>query len=55
MTVVLLNGAEPFEQIIKTLTTEENLVKIARALSEKKTFKTYTILYIYIAPGVEGR
>ena len=26
-----------------------NLVKIAQAVSEKKTFKNYTILYMYIA------
>ena len=26
-----------------------NLLKIAQAVSEKKTFKNYTILYMYIA------
>ena len=28
-----------------------NLVKIAQAISEKKTFDDYTILYMYIAQG----
>ena len=44
---ILFNCAEPFEQIGNTLLTEDpmrNLVKIARTVSEKKTFKNYTIL-----------
>ena len=43
---------EPFEQIGNTLLTEGpmwNLVKIAQMVSEKQTFKNYTILYMYIA------
>ena len=28
-----------------------NLVKIGQAVSEKKTFKNYDILYMYIAQG----
>ena len=42
MEVILFSGAEPFEQIVNTLLTEGpmwNLVKIAQAVSEKKTFK----------------
>ena len=53
MAVILYNGAESFEQIISTLSTEGpmwNLVKIACMVSEK-TFKNYTILYMYIAQG----
>ena len=49
---LLFNGAEPFEQIVNTLATEGfmwNLVKIAQAVSKKKTFKDYTILNMYIA------
>ena len=54
MAASLFNGAESFEQIVNTLSTEDlmrNLVKIARAVSEKKTFKDFTILYLYIAQG----
>ena len=54
MAASFFNGAEPFEQIVNTLSTEgsiRSLVKIARAVSEKKTFKKYTILYMYIAQG----
>ena len=54
MAAVLLNDAEPFEQIVNTLSTEGpvwNLVKNAHAVSEKETFKNYTILYMYIAQG----
>ena len=46
MAAILISGAKPFEQIGKTLLTEGpmwNLVKIAQAVSEKKTFKNYTI------------
>ena len=56
MAAILFNGAEPFEQIGSTLSTEEtmwNLVKSAQAVSEK-TFKNYTILDMYIAQG-EGQ
>ena len=55
MVTILLNGAEPFEQIGNTISTEGpmwNLVKIAQAVSQK-TFKNYTILYMYIAEGQE--
>ena len=51
MAAILFDGAEPFEQIGNTLLTEgpmRNLVKIAQAVSEKKTFKNYTILYILV-------
>ena len=51
---ILFNGAEPFEQIGNTLSTEGStwsLMKIAPAVSEKKTCKNYTILYTCIAQG----
>ena len=54
MAAILFNCAKPFEQIGNTLLTEGpmgNLVKIAQTVSEQKTFKNYTILYMYIAQG----
>ena len=53
MAAILKFGAEPVEQIINTLTTEGpmwNLVEIAQAVSAK-TFKSYTLLYMYVAQG----
>ena len=53
MAAILLNGADPFEQIGNTLSTEGpmwNLEKIAQAAS-KKQFKNYTTLYMYTAHG----
>ena len=50
MAATFFNGTEPFEQIVNTLSTEApmgNLVKIGQVVSEK-TFKNYTILYMYI-------
>ena len=52
MAAILFISAEPFEQIGNTLLTEgpkRNLVKTA--VSEKKTFKNYTILHMYVAQG----
>ena len=52
----VFNGAEPFEEIVNTLSTKGpmwNLVKIAQAISEKKTFKNNIILYMYIAKRQE--
>ena len=54
MAAILLDGTEPFEQIVNILLTEcpmWNLVKIAHAVSEKETFKNYTMLYMYIDLG----
>ena len=51
MVAILFNGMEPFEQIVNILSTEGamwNLVKIAYMVSEKETFKNYTILHMYI-------
>ena len=51
---ILFNGAEPFKQIDNTPSTDRpmyNLVKIGQAVSEKKTFKDYVILYMYTAQG----
>ena len=53
MRAILFIGAEPFEEIVSTPSTEGpmwNLVKIAQAVWEKK-FKNYTILYMYVAQG----
>ena len=53
MAVILFSGAEPFEQIDNILSTTEgpewNPVKTVQAVSEKKTFKDFTILNMYIA------
>ena len=52
MVAILFNGAETTEQIGYTSLTEGpmwNLVKIDQAVSDKKTFKVYMILYMYIA------
>ena len=54
MAAILFNDAEPYEQIYNMPSTEGpkyNLVKIGQAVSEKKTFKDYKILYMYIAQG----
>ena len=48
MVDILFNNAEPFEQIDNMPSTEGpkcNLVKIGHAVSEKKMFKDYNILY----------
>ena len=52
MKTILFNGAEPFEQIANIPSTKGrmwNLVKFGRAVPKKKTFKDFTILYMYIA------
>ena len=49
MAAILFNGGEPFEQIVDILSTEGpmwNLVKAVQTVSEKKTFKDFTILYM---------
>ena len=54
MAAILFNGAEPFEQILNILSTEDpmwNLVKTIQSVSENKTFKDFTILYMYIFQG----
>ena len=51
MAAIFFNGAEPFEQIVKTEGPIWSLVKIASAVSEKKTVKNYTISYMHIAQG----
>ena len=48
MVAILFYGAEPFQQIVKlTECIMWNLVKTDQAVSEKKMFKDYTILYMY--------
>ena len=57
MAAILFNGAEPFVQIVNTLSTEGpmwNLVKIAQTVSEKKTYKNYIILYMYLSSGAKA-
>ena len=54
MAAILSNGAEPFDQIVSILSTEglmRNLVKTVQVVSEKKMFKDFMILYMYIAQG----
>ena len=46
MATILFNGAEPIDQIVNILATEDpmwNLVKTVQEVSEK-TFKEFTIL-----------
>ena len=50
---ILFNGEEPFKQNVNFPLTEgpmRNLVEIGQAVSEK-TFKDYTMLYMYIVQG----
>ena len=54
MKAILFNGVELFEQIVNIPSTEGrmwNLKKIGQAVSEKKTFEVFMILYLYIAQG----
>ena len=54
MDAIFFNGKEPFDQIVNILSTEGpiwNVMKIVQAVSEKKTFKDFTISYMYIAQG----
>ena len=56
MEAILFNAVEPFEKIVNSSSTEGPmwiLVKIVRAVLEKKTFKDCTILYMY-KPRVKG-
>ena len=54
MAAILFSGAEPCEQIVNIPSTEGpmlNLKKISQAVSEKKMFKDFMILYLYIVQG----
>ena len=54
MAAIMLNGAKLFYQIVNILSPEgpmRNLMKIVPEASEKKTFKDFTIIYIFITPG----
>ena len=54
MAVFLFNDAKPFEQSVNIPSTERTmwkLVKIGQVLSEKKMFKDFMFLYLYIAQG----
>ena len=48
MVAISFNGTEPFDQIVNIISTE-GLEKTVLEVSEKKTFKDFTILYMYIA------
>ena len=51
MAAILCNSPESFEQILNIFSTEGpmwNLVKTVQAVSKKKTFNDFTILYMYI-------
>ena len=53
MAAILFNGAKLFDQIVNNLLPEDpmwNRIKIAQEVSEK-TFKNFTILYMYIVQG----
>ena len=54
MAAILFSDAEPFEQSVNIPSTEgpiRNRVKIGQVVSEKKTFKDFMLLYLYIAQG----
>ena len=51
MAAILFNCAEQIGNIRLREDPIWNLVKIAQTVSDKKTFKKYTILYMYIAQG----
>ena len=54
MAAILFSGAEPFEQTVKTSSTEGpmgNLVKIGPAVYAMKIYNDYIILYMYVAQG----
>ena len=56
MAAILFSGTEPSEQIVNIISTEgpiRNLVKTVQTVSEKMTFKIYTILYMCRAQGQE--
>ena len=51
MAAILFNGVESFEQIVNTISTESpmwNLVKLAQAISEKKTLKSKILTLVAI-------
>ena len=54
MAAIFFNGTEAFQQIVNILLTEGpmwNLVKTVQAVSEEKTFKDFTILYMFRVQG----
>ena len=57
MAATSFNGVEPLEQIVNIPSTADpkwNLVQIGQGVSEK-TFKDYTILYMYIIAQGQGQ
>ena len=56
MFAILFGGVKPFQQTVNILSTEGsmwNLVKIGQAVSEKKPFKDYMILNMYLCKGTK--
>ena len=54
MAAILFSDAKPFEQIVNIPSKEVtlwNLVKTGQAVSEKKAFKDFMILFMDIAQG----
>ena len=54
MAAILFSGVKPFEQTVNIPSKEGpmwNLVKIGQAVSEKKMYKDFTILHMFIANG----
>ena len=49
MAAILFSGMDQIDNTLQGYMW--NLVKIAQAVSEKKTMNNYTILYMYIAQG----
>ena len=59
MAAILVNGAKPFEQIVNILSTESPMwtvkaSKNVQAVLEKKTFKDFIILHMFITQGQGG-
>ena len=54
LAAILFKSEEPFEQIVNIPSTEGpiwNLKKMGQAVSEKKIFTDFMILYLYTSPG----
>ena len=51
MVAIFFNDEKQFEHMPLTKGPMWNLVKTGQGVSEKKTFKYYEILYMYIAQG----
>ena len=57
MVTILFNDAEPFEQSVNIPSTEGpmwNLVKVGQEVLEKKMFRDFMVLYLYIKHRGKG-